>query len=69
MSCEEQAVIVDAVFDTDEVESPFGKRYGGETLRLTSEQLQALRQGKVLAVDVMGEYVLFVQLAETPAHD
>ena len=69
MSCEEKAVIVDAVFDTDEVEAPFGKRYGAEMLKLTSGQLQALQQGKILAVDVQNEYVLFIKLAKTPACD
>lgn len=62
MKSEEQAVIVDKMFDTDEVDSPFGKRYGSEKLVLTSEQLEALQQGKLLVVDVLGEYVVFVEL-------
>ncbi len=69
MNSEEQSVIVDAIFDTDEVEAPFGKRYGSELLKLTTKHLQAMQQGKVLAVDMMGEYVLFIELAETSAHD
>ena len=62
MKSDEQAVIVDAMFDTEEVDSPFGRRYGSEKLVLTAEQLQALQQGKLLVVDVLGEYVLFVEL-------
>ena len=69
MNCEEQTVIVDSIFDTDEVEVPVGKRYGSELLKLTPEHLQAMQQGKVLAVDMMREYVLFIELAETSAHD
>ena len=62
MKSDEQAVIVDAMFDTEEVDSPFGRRYGSEKLVLTAEQLQTLQQGKLLVVDVLGEYVLFVEL-------
>jgi hypothetical protein len=66
MSITEQAVIMDEVFDTDEMESPFGQRWGGELLQLRAEHWQALRQGKVLTVDVMNEYILFIKLDETP---
>lgn len=62
MKSDEQAVIVDEMFDTEEVDSPFGKRYGSEKLVLTSEQLEALQHGKLLVVDVLGEYVLFVEM-------
>lgn len=40
----------------------FGKRYGQETLKLTPQHLQALQQGKLIAVDVQNEYVLFIEL-------
>lgn len=62
MKSDEQVTIVDAMFDTEEVDSPFGKRYGSEKLVLTSEHLEALQHGKLLVVDVLGEYVLFVEL-------
>jgi len=50
------------MFDTEDVDSPFGKRYGSEKLVLTSEHLAALQHGKLLVVDVLGEYVVFVEL-------
>lgn len=62
MKSDEQTAIVDAMFDTEEVDSPFGKRYGSEKLVLTAEQLEALQHGKLLVVDVLGEYVMFVEL-------
>lgn len=62
MKSDEQAVIVDEIFDPEEVDSPFDKRYWGEKLVLTAEHLEALQHGKLLAVDVMGEYVLFVEM-------
>ncbi|HBN07790.1 MAG TPA: hypothetical protein DD435_03760 [Cyanobacteria bacterium UBA8530] len=57
-------MVVAGRFDTAEVDAPFGKRFGDETLTLSAEHLQALQQGNLLVVDVQGEYVLFVELAE-----
>ncbi len=55
-------VIVDQPFSVDETEQPFGKRWGGECVTLTSEHLAALQAGKTLALDVQNEYVTFVRL-------
>ena len=39
----------------------FGHRYGSQCLSLNGEQINALSEGKQLAIDIMeGEYVLFV---------
>ena len=54
--------IVDAPFDVEETEQPFGKRWGGEVMTLTKEHLAALHEGKLVAVDVMNEYVVFLRL-------
>ncbi|MEY5097374.1 MAG: hypothetical protein RJA36_93 [Pseudomonadota bacterium] len=56
--------IVDQLFSVDEQETPFGQRWGGELMTLTSEQLAALQAGKTLALDVQGEYVTFLRLAK-----
>jgi hypothetical protein len=56
--------IVDAVFDTEKTEQPFGKRWGGDYFTLTAEHLEALQNGKVIALDIMSEYVAFVRLDE-----
>jgi len=56
-------VIVDVpFFDVEETEQPFGKRWGGEIMTLTKEHLDALHEGKLVAVDVMNEYVVFLRL-------
>lgn len=55
-------VIVDAPFDVEETEQPFGKRWGGESMTLTKEHLAALHEGKLVAVDVMNEYVVFLRM-------
>ncbi len=56
--------IVDAPFDVEETEQPFGKRWRGETMTLTKEHLAALQEGKLIAVDVQGEYVVFLRLQD-----
>ena len=38
----------------------FGRRYAAETVKLTAAELSALFQGRTLAVDVSGEYILYV---------
>ncbi len=55
-------VIVDAPFDVEETEQPFGKRWGGEVMTLSKEHLAVLHEGKLVAVDVMNEYVVFLRL-------
>jgi hypothetical protein len=54
--------IMDAVVDVEETREPFGKRWAQEKLTLTSEHLDARRAGKLLAVDVHAEYVVFLEL-------
>ena len=59
---DELIAIVDDTFDPEETEQPFGKRWGGELFRLSPEHLAALQAGKIIALDVMGEYVTFIAL-------
>lgn len=54
--------IVDKPYDVLESDQPFGKRWGDEVVSLTEEHLDALQHGKLLAVDVQGEYVVFLQM-------
>ena len=42
----------------------FGRRHRSQTVVLTPELIRALEAGRVLAVDVQGEYVLYVRLAQ-----
>lgn len=55
-------VIVAAPCDVEETEQPFGKRWRQEVMTLTAEHLAALQAGKLVAVDVQSEYVLFLRL-------
>ena len=42
--------------------TPFGKRWRQEVMTLTAEHLAALQAGKMVAVDVQSEYILFLRL-------
>jgi hypothetical protein len=54
--------VVDEVCDVEETERPFGKRWHQEEVILSPEHLTALQAGKVLALDVREEYVVFLRL-------
>lgn len=54
--------IVEATCDCYTSEQPFGKRWRQETITLTQAHIEALRQGKLLAVDTQGEYVVYLKL-------
>ena len=54
--------IVETTCDYDTSEQPFGKRWRQETITLTEAHIEALRQGKLLAVDAQGEYVVYLKL-------
>jgi Abi-like protein len=47
---------------TNGIETPFGHRWGGDVFRLTLEHLSAMQTGQTLALDVMNEYITFLQL-------
>lgn len=50
----------------------FGRRYAAQTVTLTVDDIDQLRHGRTIAIDVAGEYVIYLQLrplvdAETEA--
>jgi hypothetical protein len=54
--------VLDEVCDVEETERPFGKRWHQEEVILSPEHVAALQAGKILAVDVREEYVVFLRL-------
>ncbi|HSW10812.1 MAG TPA: hypothetical protein VLK32_07930 [Bacillota bacterium] len=54
--------VVDNICNVEETEKPFGKRWHQEVIVLQAEHLAALSEGKVVAVDVCEEYVVFLKL-------
>lgn len=59
---DQRIAIVDAVCDVEESKQPFGKRWRQELVTLKADHLAALQAGKLLALDVQDEYVMFVQM-------
>jgi hypothetical protein len=58
----ENKKITSKVFDLEKEDTPFGKRWGGETITINENDLKQLQEGKLLALDVMSEYVVYVKL-------
>lgn len=56
---------VDSSFDASNgAQTPFGHRWGGDVFPLTHSHLETIHQGQTLALDVMGEYVVFLKSGE-----
>ena len=53
------------IVDADEEDTVFGKRWGSQLFRLTEQDIEALRQGKYLALDIRGEYIAYLEVAST----
>ena len=52
---------VEAIENTNKARDDFGRAYGAEDFMITSEQIDALKSGKAIALDIMwGEYSAFV---------
>lgn len=53
---------VDDVFDASNgAHTPFGHRWGGDVVTLSSGHIEVMRSGQTLALDVMNEYVVFLK--------
>lgn len=58
----ESIATVASAFDaTNGAQTPFGHRWGGDVFALTHSHLETIQQGQTLALDVMGEYVVFLK--------
>lgn len=59
--------IVDEVTDVEETCRPFGKRWAAQHVKLLPAHIAALQDGKLLAVDVNNEYVVFLEIEQERA--
>lgn len=58
--------IVNEALDPLEGDTVFGQRWGnGDLIKITAKELSALHEGKMLAVDVEGVFVVYLQLDES----
>jgi len=70
MSSEENqpvVTIVDGICDVEETCQPFGKRRAAQRVKLSSAHIAAPQGGKLLAVDVNDEYVVFQEIEQERA--
>lgn len=65
MNQSSSAMIVDTPFEVGE-ETPFGLRWGGKVIMLSEEHLDALKDGRYVAIDVENEYVEFLMMEKSP---
>jgi hypothetical protein len=58
----ENKIVLDKIIDiaNDETTS-FGKRYGGDVFIITKEDIKNLKNGKLIALDVMNEYITYLK--------
>ncbi len=61
---EQYIAIVDETVDVEETVTPFGKRWASQLIQITPVHLRALQQGKLLAIDTQGEYLVYLKLEE-----
>lgn len=54
--------IVDDTVDVEKTDTPFGKRWARQSVGITPAHLSALQEGKLLAVDVQGEYLVYLKM-------
>lgn len=60
---------IDIYSDAIDHKTPFGVRWGGQTITLKPEHLDALIQGKHIAIDIEHEYIAFLHLEDTDKED
>lgn len=61
MDSEPVKAIVDEAIDSDKSDTIFGKRWWSQVIEVTDEEMAALRDGKFLAIDVNGEYIVYLR--------
>ncbi|TBR12595.1 MAG: hypothetical protein EPO43_13515 [Rugosibacter sp.] len=58
----------DTYVSADGGDTAFGKRWASQLTEINPRQLAALQNGKYLAVDVQGEYIVYLKVAEEGGH-
>ncbi|MDO9154020.1 MAG: hypothetical protein Q7U47_10000 [Paludibacter sp.] len=58
---DEAKIVLENTIDIENVETPFGARYGGDVFYITEEDIENLKNGKLIALDVMNEYITYLK--------
>ncbi len=54
-------IILDKTIDIENENTPFGKRYGGDVFIITDEDIENLKNGKLIGLDVQNEYISYLK--------
>jgi len=54
-------IILDNTIDIENETTPFGKRYGGDVFTITDEDIENLKNGKLIGLDVQNEYISYLK--------
>lgn len=57
------AAITDKYVSADGGDTVFGERWGSQLITLRADHIAALREGKLIALDVQSEYVVYLKFA------
>ncbi|HAI76306.1 MAG TPA: hypothetical protein DCM08_08660 [Microscillaceae bacterium] len=58
---DENKIVLDKTIDIENEVTPFGKRWGGQTVTLTEADIENLKNGKLIGVDIQNEYIIYLQ--------
>ena len=54
-------VILDNKIDIENNHTPFGKRWGGQVISITNDDIENLKNGKLIGLDIQNEYIVYLQ--------
>ena len=58
---DENKIVLDKTINIENEVTPFGKRWGGQTVTLTQEDIENLKNGKLIGLDIQNEYIIYLQ--------
>ena len=59
---DQNKIVLDKTIDIDNDKiTPFGTRYGGDVFIITEEDIENLKNGKIIALDVQNEYITYLK--------
>ena len=58
---DESKITLNNIIDIENETTPFGKRYGGDIFIITDEDIENLKNGKLIGLDVQNEYISYLK--------
>jgi hypothetical protein len=58
---EESKIVLDKIIDIENETTPFGKRYGGDVFIITEQDIENLKNSKIIALDMRNEYITYLK--------